>query len=362
MAYTTIDDPELYFQTVLWSGDSNSPRTITFDGSEDMQPDWIWSKKRNSADYGQIYDSVRTFGAGKEIVPSDNFDEGNSTNNSTALGNISSVTSDGFVLTEGNHGTSSIRSLLNNHSGSTHVAWAWAAGGSASSNTDGSITSSVSVNTTAGFSICTFTQASSGSFTFGHGLGVAPSMVIGKSRGNTSNWQIFHTFLGTGKFIQLNSTQAQQTLSNFWGTIDTSIVTVGSNQLEASQPSVYYCFAEKKGYSKFGNYTGNGNADGTFTYLGFKPSFVMVRDPGNAENWLMYDNKRPGYNLNNNHLFANTSDAETASTANTMDLLSNGFKIRSSNNGLNRSGTSFFYMAFAEAPFVNSKGVPCNAR
>ena len=128
MAYTTIDNPELYFQTVIWSGDSTSPRTITFDGSEDMQPDWIWSKKRSGADYGQIYDSVRGFGAGKELVPSDAFDEGNSTNNSTALGFISSVTSDGFVLTEGNHGTSSIRSLLNNHSGSTHVAWAWAAG------------------------------------------------------------------------------------------------------------------------------------------------------------------------------------------------------------------------------------------
>ena len=342
MAYTTIDDPTIYFNTVTYTGNggSQSVQGVGF------QPDLVWLKSRSLEQSHFWSDVIR--GAGQVLISNNADAEQNFSANFTAF------SSDGYTLANGTNGF--------NASSETYVSWNWLAGGSASSNSDGRVTSNVSANTTAGFSICSFTQASSGSFTFGHGLGVAPDMVIGKSRGNTSNWQVFHTFLGTGKFIQLNSTQAQQTVSNFWGTIDTSIVTVGSNQLEASQPSVYYCFTGKKGYSKFGGYTGNGNADGTFTYLGFKPSFVMVRDPGNAENWLMYDNKRPGYNLNNNHLFANTSDAETASTANTMDLLSNGFKIRSSNNGLNRSGTSFFYMAFAEAPFVNSKGVPCNAR
>ena len=342
MAYTTIDDPTIYFNTVTYTGNggSQSVQGVGF------QPDLVWLKSRSLEQSHFWSDVIR--GAGQVLISNNADAEQNFSANFTAF------SSDGYTLANGTNGF--------NASSETYVSWNWLAGGSASSNSDGSVTSNVSANTTAGFSICSFTQASSGSFTFGHGLGVAPDMVIGKSRGNTSNWQVFHTFLGTGKFIQLNSTQAQQTVSNFWGTIDTSIVTVGSNQLEASQPSVYYCFTGKKGYSKFGSYTGNGNADGTFAFTGFKPAFVMVRDPNNAENWLMYDNKRPGFNVTNDHMMANSSTTETSSTANIMDLLSNGFKIRSSNNGLNRSGTSFFYMAFAEAPFVNSKGVPCNAR
>ena len=342
MAYTTIDDPTIYFNTVTYTGNggSQSVQGVGF------QPDLVWLKSRSLEQSHFWSDVIR--GAGQVLISNNADAEQNFSANFTAF------SSDGYTLANGTNGF--------NASSETYVSWNWLAGGSASSNSDGSVTSNVSANTTAGFSICSFTQASSGSFTFGHGLGVAPDMVIGKSRGNTSNWQVFHTFLGTGKFIQLNSTQAQQTVSNFWGTIDTSIVTVGSNQLEASQPSVYYCFTGKKGYSKFGSYTGNGNADGTFAFTGFKPAFVMVRDPNNAENWLMYDNKRPGFNVTNDHMMANSSTTETSSTANIMDLLSNGFKISSSNNGLNRSGTSFFYMAFAEAPFVNSKGVPCNAR
>ena len=227
MAYTTIDDPTIYFNTVTYTGNggSQSVQGVGF------QPDLVWLKSRSLEQSHFWSDVIR--GAGQVLISNNADAEQNFSANFTAF------SSDGYTLANGTNGF--------NASSETYVSWNWLAGGSASSNSDGSVTSNVSANTTAGFSICSFTQASSGSFTFGHGLGVAPDMVIGKSRGNTSNWQVFHTFLGTGKFIQLNSTQAQQTVSNFWGTIDTSIVTVGSNQLEASQPSVYYCFAEKKG-------------------------------------------------------------------------------------------------------------------
>jgi len=365
MAYTTIDNPELYFQTVLWSGDSNSPRTITFDGSEDMQPDWIWSKKRNSADYGQIYDSVRTFGAGKEIVPSDNFEEGNSTNNSTALGYISSVTSDGFVLTEGNHGTSSIRSLLLNHSGSTHVAWGWKAGGSASSNSDGDVTASVSANTTAGFSIVKFTSSSSsGAMTVGHGLGATPQVVIVKDIGATGNWQVYFEGIGTAnqQYLKLNDTDAVTNYSGLWGAgMTSSLIGIGVGvAVDASESDIAYCFSEVKGYSKFGTYTGNGDADGTFVYTGFKPAWLIIKKTSGTGNWRLYDNKRLGYNGANYNLQPNSSGVEE--TAEHVDLLSNGFKLKTTGGGENASGETYIYMAFAESPFVNSNGIPNNAR
>ena len=365
VAYTTIDNPELYFQTVLWSGDSNSPRTITFDGSEDMQPDWIWSKKRNSADYGQIYDSVRTFGAGKEIVPSDNFEEGNSTNNSTALGYISSVTSDGFVLTEGNHGTSSIRSLLLNHSGSTHVAWGWKAGGSASSNSDGDVTASVSANTTAGFSIVKFTSSSSsGAMTVGHGLGATPQVVIVKDIGATGNWQVYFEGIGTAnqQYLKLNDTDAVANYSGLWGAgMTSSLIGIGVGvAVDASESDIAYCFAEKQGYSKFGRYDGNGNADGPFIYTGFKPAWLMVKGYAGTDDWIMMDNKRSGFNSENEYLDANNNSVESDGSGN-IDFLSNGFKIKRA-DVLNVSTEEYIYWAFAEAPFVNSSGIPCNAR
>jgi hypothetical protein len=365
VAYTTIDNPELYFQTVLWSGDSNSPRTITFDGSEDMQPDWIWSKKRNSADYGQIYDSVRTFGAGKEIVPSDNFEEGNSTNNSTALGYISSVTSDGFVLTEGNHGTSSIRSLLNNHSGSTHVAWGWKAGGSASSNTDGSATSTVSANTTAGFSIVSYTGNETAK-TIGHGLGAIPQIVITKNRSTTGQWAMYNRNLGANKNLHLETTDAAASSSAVFNDTEStsSVFSVGNAVMTNDNGSnfIAYCFAEKKGYSKFGSYTGNGSSsDGTFVYTGFRPAWVLIkRTNASGHDWVLIDSKRLGYNADNNTLLPNSTAVEA--TDNRIDILSNGFKNYNANGSENESGGEYIYLAFAENPFVNSSGIPCNAR
>jgi hypothetical protein len=368
MSYTNgLDDPSAYFQTVLWSGDSSSPRTITFDGNSDLQPDWIWSKKRSGADYGQIYDSVRGFGASKEIVPSDNFEEGNATNSSVGLGFISSVTSDGFVLTEGNHGTSSIRSLLNNHSGSTHVAWGWKAGGSASSNSNGSITSSVSANTTAGFSIVSFTGNGSAGATVGHGLSAIPKFILVKVHTSSTlyDWRVFHASLGATKNLILNDTSAVATATNKWNdTEPTSSVfslgnTAGTN--ESGSGIIAYCFAEKKGYSKFGSYIGGSDP---FVYLGFKPAFVMFKNSSAVENWRIVDNKRDVDNPVVQHLYPNLSAAEGsgASYNDFVDFLSNGFKIRSGSGEIDGSGNTIIYMAFAESPFTTSTGIPTTAR
>nr|BAR28013.1 hypothetical protein [uncultured Mediterranean phage uvMED]BAR28192.1 hypothetical protein [uncultured Mediterranean phage uvMED] len=378
MSYTNgLDNPELYFQTVLWSGDSNSPRTITFDGSENMQPDLIWSKKRSGADYGQIYDSVRGFGASKELVPSETFDEGNSTNLSSGLGYISSVTSDGFVLTEGNHGTSSIRSLLLNHSGSTHVGWGWKASGSTASNTDGSITSTVSASTDAGFSIVSFTGNGSSSATVGHGLNAVPKVVICKKRSGSGafNWHMRHEDLTSNHNLWIDATDAEYDMTNEVN--NGGLANLSSSSTfgflsgvqnadavnESSGTFIAYCFAEKKGYSKFGSYTGNGNADGTFVYTGFKPAFVFVKKTsgGQARNWCILDNKREGFNPENDQLHSNTTGAESMGSGSTGDLLSNGFKFRATDDDKNGS-YPYIYMAFAESPFVTSTGIPTTAR
>ena len=335
-----INKPGLHFNTKLYTG-NNSTNAITGVG---FQPGFVWLKPRNANDNHRLMNAVST--AGYYLAS-------NATSAETGTGsNFASFDSDGFTLGGSDGGW--------NSSSYNYASWNWKANGAGSSNSDGSVTSTVSVNTTAGFSICGFTQASSGSFTFGHGLGVAPDMIIGKSRGNTSNWQIYHKELGTGKFIQLNSTAAQQTVANFWGTIDTSIVTIGSNQLEASQPSVYFCFAEKKGYSKFGKYIGNGNVSGTFVYTGFSPAFVMTKRSDNTSDWLICDNKRPGYNVINKKLFPNLTQAEDSYDS--FDFVSNGFKIRSSGSGHNASGGTFIYMAFAENPIVGTNNVAATAR
>jgi len=349
MAYTDIDDPTIHFTTLLRNsiyGGSDTSYDIGF------QPDWIWDKVRSTTGVHALFDSVRGVGASGKVLYS------HLTNAEATNALIKSIDSSGFTVTANS-----------DHSSETIVDWCWRAGGSASSNTDGSITSSVSANTTAGFSIVSYTGTGSNA-TIGHGLGAVPAWIITKNRDATQPWRIYHKGVDASApedfGLILNDTSVRDNDNTAWNDTapTSSVFSVGTsaNTNNSSDDFIAYCFAEKKGYSKFGSYTGNGNADGTFTYLGFKPSFVMVRDPNNAENWLMYDNKRPGFNVTNNHLFANTNDSETASTANIMDLLSNGFKIRSTNNGLNRSGGTFLYMAFAENPFVSSGGIPCTAR
>ena len=346
MAYTTIDKPSEHFNIKLTTG-TGSSQAVTGLG---FQPDWIWGKRRDSTGHPTMFDVIRgitkgleTNGTGQEFTSTDYY---------------SSFDSDGFTIAAGSAGTG-------NGSSQTAVHWCWKAGGTASTNSNGSISASVSANPTAGFSIVSWTGDGSDA-TIGHGLSSAPKWIIHKHRSGTVQWNVYHKNAGIDGYLRIDGTNTWTSNTGFFGTLPTATVfSPGSHSYMSGtgNDNIAYCFADVKGYSKFGEYFGgNANANGPFVYLGFKPAFVLVRDSDNAENWLMYDNERPGRNLNNNHLFANTNDQETASTANTMDLLSNGFKIRSTNNGLNRSGGSFLYMAFAKHPFVSSTGTPTTAR
>jgi hypothetical protein len=337
MAYTTIDNPTDYFNTKLWTGNGGT-QSITGIG---YAPDFVWIKKRTDADGARIFDTVR--GAAKGIFTNTNGAE------STTSGELTAFDSDGFTL-----GASD---AVNGNTKS-YVSWNWLAGGSASSNTDGSITSSVSANTTAGFSIVSWTGTGANA-TIGHGLGVAPSVVITKNRTNSGrNWIYGGDNIGWTKYIIPNLTNAVATANNAWNdTAPTSTVaSLGSSTVtnESSAEMIAYCFAEKKGYSKFGSYTGNGNADGTFVHTGFSPSWVMVkRSDGGTENWQINDNKRKTFNVNSTSLFANLNNAESTDGM-YIDMLSNGFKARETGGGTNGSGSSYIYMAFAQSPFVTA--------
>ena len=354
MAYTTIDDPSAYFQTALYSGNAGT-QSITNDGNSDLQPDWVWIKQRSGTQNHNLQDSVR--GSTKIIKSNTTADE------TTDANGVTSFNTDGFSI-----GT---RSDIN-QSG-TYVAWQWKAGTSftndASATGIGSIDSTGSVNTDAGFSIVSYTGNATDNASVKHGLNTAPKMVIIKDLSDTSTWGVWHQSLTNGGYrLTLNSTAAQADDSAFFGGSNRAIPTSsvfflgsggGGNGTNAN---IAYCFSEVKGYSKFGSYTGNGNADGTFVYTGFLPSFVMVKDSSNAGyNWMMYDNKRLGYNGGSRYLIANTIDTEGGSSDNLMDFTSNGFKPRSASQNINRSA-SYIYMAFAESPFVTSSGVPATAR
>jgi hypothetical protein len=248
-----------------------------------------------------------------------------------------------------------------NNSGDTFVAWCWKAGGPAVSNTDGSITSQVSVNQTAGFSIVSFTSTSSGNFTIGHGLGKTPKLIITKERGASNNWHVWHSGVMTtsSQFLMLNSTAALGSYSNVWGTsIPTSLVfgaNVGS-LVNASTASIAYCWAEIEGYSKFGSYQGTGQADGPFVYCGFKPAWVMVKnvDDTGGRNWGIQDSSRQPINPCDKHLKADSNEVENSGLGDNtfqIDLLSNGFKVRNNTGIWNNSGENIIFMAFAESPF-----------
>ena len=350
MAYTTIDDSSLYFRVKTYSGSSSDGNAVTWDETHaNMQPDWLWLKNRTDAQEHWLADVVR--GTGK-------FLESNSDNaeSSDGASGLASFDTNGFTL------NNSARTNRN-----TMVGWGWKAGGTASSNTDGSITSSVSANTTAGFSIVSFTGTGSNA-TVGHGLGTAPSMVIIKRRDSANDWRTGSDALTNWtKHINLNTTAAESDLAvAFNSTAPTSSVfSVGTSPSTNASSGTFiaYCFTSTKGYSKIGSYTGNGNADGTFIYLGFRPAWIMFKRTDSSVDWTIYDNKRLGYNENNYKLRPNLSNAEYSTSGYfEADILSNGFKIRTSDAEVNTSGGTYMYLAFAEAPFVNSNGVPNNAR
>ena len=357
-AYTTIDNPELYFQTKLYTGNGTAigsgGQAITLDGEEDMQPDWVWIKDRSDSDRPRLFDVIR--GVTKELDTSDTTGETTLTEGLTTFG------SDGFTV--GNH------EGVNSNTDS-FVAWCWKAGGSGSSNTDGSInTIKTSANTTSGFSINTFTGTQQVG-TVGHGLGSAPGVMIVKNTADSSDaWYVYHQGLASDPetdYIILNTTAAKVDYNTPWNDTapTSSVFTVGADggNNENTSTMLAFCFAEKQGFSKFGSYTGNGSSSansGPFVYLGFKPSLVIVKNTSGTEGWQIWDNKRSSFNGQGSNISPNSSNAE--STGVRVHFFSNGFQLVSSGADQNTDGNVFIYMAFAEAPFVNSNGVPCNAR
>jgi len=352
MAYTTIDDPELYFQTKIYTGNGADNRDIALDGSVDMQPDWLWIKKRSAAASHRLVDSVR--GSSKLLFSDQNYAE------VTDANEVQAFNSNGFQL-----GTDAAV----NENGQTFVAWNWKAGTSftndASGTGIGSIDSAGSFNNDSGFSIVSYTGTGSAG-TIKHGLNSAIKMIITKGRSFADDWLCYHSSLGNGKYIILNKTNAEASSALPWNSTSptSSVFSVGSSGTTNNNGGtiIAYCFAEKQGYSKFGSYIGNGNADGTFVYTGFKPSFVLWKNTTSAGYyWQIMDNKREPNNPAGLNLFPNLSNAEN-DYGDACDFLSNGFKFRTGSGGINTSSQTYIYMAFASNPFVTSTGVPATAR
>ena len=345
MSYISFQ-PQDYFNTLLYTG-TGSTNAVTGVG---FQPDMVWSKNRNQTYNHQINDAVR--GVNKQLAPNNTNAEETNTGELTAFG------SDGFTV--GSGGTL-------NGNGDGIVSWNWLANGQGSSNTDGSInTTYTSANTTSGFSISTYTGTGANA-TVGHGLGVAPSVVICKQLNATQQWINYHNGIGATKYLHLNDASAAATSSTVWNDTEptSSVFSVGTavNCNGSGNTYIAYCFAEKKGFSKFGSYVGNGNADGAFVYTGFKPAFIMIKYAfsGGTGNWTMYDTKRDGYNVKNDYLYANESNAESG-ISHIIDIVSNGFKCRANSSDTNTNGGTMIYMAFAEEPLVSSNGIPATAR
>ena len=340
MAYTTINKHTDYINTVLYTG-TGSELAITGVG---FQPDWTWIKRRDAVANGGMFDVLR--GVTKLISSSQTDAE------QTLAQSLKSFDSDGFTLGTGPNG-------YVNTSSSATVAWNWKAGGAGSANSDGSISSTVSVNTTAGFSIVKWTGTAANA-TVGHGLGAVPKMIIVKNLADSTNWNVYHQGVGNDGSLYLNSTQGKETYQPFWNntTPTSSVFTVGSDGATngSGDNMIAYCFVEKTGYSKFGTYYGNGAADGAFVYTGFRPQFTLIK-PLATQNWQIHDTKRDGYNVKNDNLSPNNTAAEADNQF--MDIVSNGFKLRSST--YSASSTTYIYMAFGQS-LVGSNNVPCTAR
>ena len=347
MAYTTIDDPEAYFQVQLYTGDGAANHAITLGGDTDMQPDLVWIKSRVVARVHCLFDAVR--GATKVIHSNSAVVE------STDTDTLDAFQSDGFKVDADDKVNTDAKN---------HVAYCWKAG-TTSGLSGGDITpSGYSINTTSKFGIYAYTGTGSEA-TITHGLGAVPQVMIIKKRNEefTGSWPVHHGYLASNSSLYFNSTNGQDT-SDLLGTDPTASVFSVDSEYANKNTFTYvaYLFADVQGFSKFGGYTGNGNADGPFLYTGFRPAWVIIkRYDAHGESWIIHDNKRSGYNGDNDYLYANTDGIDVTS-ANLIDILSNGFKARSTNGVVNASGATYVYMAWAEAPFVNSNGVPCNAR
>ena len=362
MAYTTINDSSAHFQIKLYTGNGSSGTAHTNDGNANLQPDYVWIKNRSTATDNVNFDSSR--GATKNVRS--NTDAAESTNSNF----LQAFSTDGFTVGD---------SARVNTNGDNYVAWQWKAnGGTTVSNSNGAITSTVQANTTAGFSIVLYTGNETSGATVGHGLSGAPDVVIGKRRVGTGYWIISSNNLDTNgttggspdapRNMYFNTQDAAQSDKIVRAINATTFEISNSNSMNANTDAMLaYCFKAIKGFSHFGHYKGNGNADGKFTYTGFKPAWVMIKKSSQTGNWYIYDTERngsSGSNTNQAHkiVYANDTSAEVDNSDRGIDMISNGFKARNTLDNINLSNEEYFYMAFATHPFVSSAGIPVTAR
>jgi len=354
MAYTAIDDPTAYFKVQLYTGNGSANHAITFDDTDtDMQPDLVWIKNIDALDSHCLFDAVR--GATKVMHTDTNADEDTDTDT------LDSFTSDGFQVDADDKVNTNTED---------YVAWCWKAGTTSGINATGAdITpSAYSFNQTSGVSIIKYSGNSTSGAEVAHGLAAVPHLMIIKNIDYSSGegWQVYHhknTAAPETDALALHDNGATQDQASRWNdTAPGSVLFTLGNDISVNTGYTYLglIFSEKQGFSKFGGYTGNGNADGKFVYTGFRPAYVLSKRTNGAADWMLLDSKRLGYNPDNNPLFPDGSGAD--SDVNVMDILSNGFKLRATSVDINGSGDTYIYAAFAEAPFVNSNGVPCNAR
>ena len=343
MAYISFE-PKDYFTIKLWTG-NDTAQTIT---GIPFAPSFVWIKNRSTAESHTLANT---------LIGANNFLKSNATSaNNTNTEFVKSFTSDGYTLgsaDEVNNGSNNI------------VGWNWKANGAGASNTDGSTdTIKTSASTASGVSISTYTGTGSAA-TIGHGMGVAPTAIWIKKTSATEQWFCWNQGLtAAGGFIKLDTDGATSTNNSAfpWNPQATTFGLSGDGATNADGVSyIAYCFAEKQGFSKMGSYVGNGNADGPFIYTGFKPAWIMIKSATTAESWMLFDNKRLGFNPDNDYLLANATDVEPADEE-VLDIVSNGFKPRVTAGTLNTSGQTYIYMAFAEEPLVTSTGIPATAR
>ena len=353
-AYTTIDDPTAHFQTTSYSGNGSADHAITLPSDTDMQPDLVWIKNSQEADPHCLFDAVRT--ATKLLLVNDTDAE------STDTDTLDAFQTDGFRVDA---------DVKVNTSSEKYITWCWKAGGGAgSANTAGTInTTTTSVNTTAGFSISQFTGNATGGATIGHGIGAAPTCFIVKKMDGGATYGAKMMHLGSATYgnthaFKLDETAVPQDYDGYWNDTSPSstLITLGaSDHVNSTNENICYAWAPIQGFSKFGTYVGNGNADGPFVYTGFRPCTVIVKKSSGTGHWGIWSTAVGGIGGNGND--GNFRFDDTYSVGGEkIDFCSNGWKTRNSYSHYNESAATFIYMAFAEAPFVNSKGVSCNAR
>jgi hypothetical protein len=337
MPTPTIPAGNLFMNATTYTGTGATQAVTNGASGASFQPDMVWIKERSQTQDHALFDSVR--GATNQLSP-------NTTGaQATYASSMSAFNSNGFSV---------VSDAVVNSSGQTYVGWNWKAGGTAVTNTAGSISSQVSANTTSGFSIVTYTGNGTNGSTIGHGLGVTPSMIIVKSRSTAgTDWPVYHASLGATGIVALDATLAFTVISTPWNNTapTSSVFTVGTSGDTniSARTYVAYCWAPIAGYSAFGSYTGNGSADGTFIYLGFRPKFFLWKVSSTTGSWGIIDTSRDTYNVSGKELFPNNSNAEASYTI--ADILSNGIKMRNTFADTNGSGSTYIYAAFAENPF-----------